>query len=80
MVCFKGQYPFKHAFISGIKVPVWVLGLSEMSSFLSLVSRGKGSTAQWHGGMAQLNVQLPFYQPQRFITTSHLAVNYIRHF
>lgn len=33
MVCFRGQDPFKHAFISGIKVPLWVLGLSEMRGF-----------------------------------------------
>lgn len=29
-VCFKGQDSFKHAFISGIRVPVWVLGLNEI--------------------------------------------------
>lgn len=56
MVCFKGQDSFKHAFIFGIRVPVWVHGLSEMSDFLRLISGGKASRAQCHGGMAQPNV------------------------
>lgn len=59
MVCFKGWDPFKHAFISGIRVPVWVIGLSEMSDFLKLISRGKAPRAQCHGGMAHLNFQTP---------------------
>lgn len=52
MVCLQRRDPCKHAFISGIRVPVWVLRLSEMSGFLSLIWRGKGPIAQCHAGMA----------------------------
>lgn len=74
----KGYYPFKYAFVYGLSLCMDACTKQNEYGFLSLNTAGKRSTAQCHGGMAQLNVGMPL-NPQRLIIISLLAVNDIRH-